>query len=97
MITIAPVVLFVNEGTMTALVYQLVSILKVTPDVAMLLVTPMFLLIPISLIVLLVLLIENAQAMKNLGCIECGAPKPYINLRNRKRCIACGSPLHRTW
>jgi hypothetical protein len=95
-VAIAPGVLLVNDDTMMALAHQLISGLKIPADVAMLLVTPMFLLVPIIEIVLLVLLMKKAHAMKNLGCIECGAPRSYINLRKRKRCIACGSQLHRT-
>jgi hypothetical protein len=65
-------------------------------DTASLLLTPIFFLIAITGVIIAILAVKNGAAVRKLGCVECGAPRPFVNLWFHRNCLFCGSRLQRT-
>jgi hypothetical protein len=81
----------VRADHLIRLTHYLIRRFAITWDSAAWLITPLFAIIPIVGIIFFILIIKNAKAINKLGCIECGAPKPFFRLKLHGMCPACGA------
>jgi hypothetical protein len=88
--------IFLNDGDrMFALSLMLMRKLHLTLSTAELLVTPLLLIPILAAVVLLVLAVQNQLKINRLGCIKCGASRPFWTWSIRPYCAVCKLQQHK--